>query len=482
MSGRFAALRSRDFRLLFFGQLVSLTGSQMQTVAVPYQIYKLTGSSLALGFVGLARVIPVIVFALGGGVIADALDRRRLMMLSQSLMAICSLTLAWTTHTGHITPAVMYAIIAVGGAALSLDSPARQSLIPLLVPREHLANAIGLHAMAWEIAAIAGPSLAGLLIAWRGVFPVYVLDAASFAAVLGALVAMRHRAPPRASVDISIGAALDGLRFLARTPLILLDDGARRRRHLLRRLAAALAGLRRSHPRRRAARPRPALRGAAGRRRRRRGALVVARDHPPPGRRRALVDRDLRRRRSPRSASRRGCRCRWCCSRVSGAADTVSMVVRQTLRQLLTPDELRGRMTSVNMIFFIGGPQLGEFEAGVVARAAGPRFSVTSGGLGLRARRDRDGARRAVAAQVDVEGLRDRLGRAIVARAHEAADLSMSTLPDCQRQPQASAATSCGMSVSGTMRKRCSLNLSGGVALMIAVSAPTTSAQPDGQL
>jgi len=124
-SGRFAALRSRDFRLLFLGQLVSLTGSQMQTVAVPYQIYKLTGSSLALGFIGLCRVVPVVIFALGGGVIADALDRRRLMMLSQTLMAACSITLAVTTRTGHITPTIMYVVIGLGGAALALDSPAR---------------------------------------------------------------------------------------------------------------------------------------------------------------------------------------------------------------------------------------------------------------------------------------------------------------------------------------------------------------------
>jgi MFS family permease len=379
-SGRLAALRSRDFRLLFFGQLVSLTGSQMQTVAVPYQIYKLTGSSLALGFIGLARVIPVLVFALGGGVIADALDRRRLMMLSQSLMAVCSVTLAWTTRSGHVTPAVMYAVIAVGGAALSLDSPARQSLIPLLVPRAHLANAIGLHAMAWEIAAIAGPSLAGLLIAWRGVFPVYVLDAASFAAVLGALVAMRHRAPPRASVNISVAAVVDGLRFLVRTPLIsstmVLDAVATFFAGSLlllpvyadRILAVGPRGLGLLY----AAQPAGAALAAA---------LLAART----------------------TIHRQGAAVLWSIViygasvaafgvspwlplslvllAISGAADTVSMVVRQTLRQMLTPDELRGRMTSVNMIFFIGGPQLGEFEAGVVARGFGARFSVASGGL-----------------------------------------------------------------------------------------------------
>jgi len=378
--GRLAALRSRDFRLLFFGQLVSLTGSQMQTVAVPYQIYKLTGSSLALGFLGLARVIPVILFALGGGVIADALDRRRLMMLSQTLMAGCSLTLAVTTRSGHITPAIMYGVIGLGGAALALDSPARQSLIPLLVPRAHLANAIGLHAMAWEIAAIAGPSLAGLLIAWRGVFPVYVLDCVSFAAVLGALVAMHHRAPPRASVNISIGAAIDGLRFLWRTPLILstmvLDAVATFFAGSLlllpiyadRILAVGPRGLGLLYAAQPAGAAVAAMLMATRPTIHRQGAAVlvsiavygasVAAFGVSPWLPLSLV-----------------------LLAISGAADTVSMVVRQTLRQLLTPDELRGRMTSVNMIFFIGGPQLGEFEAGVVARAAGPRFSVTSGGL-----------------------------------------------------------------------------------------------------
>ncbi|MGZ3428079.1 MAG: MFS transporter [Polyangia bacterium] len=378
--GRLAALRSRDFRLLFLGQLVSLTGSQMQTVAVPFQIYKLTGSSLALGLIGLCRVVPVIVFALGGGVIADALDRRRLMMLSQTLMAACSLTLAWTTRTGHITPVVIYGVIAVGGAALSLDSPARQSLIPLLVPRAHLANAIGLHAMAWEIAAIAGPSLAGLLIAWRGVFPVYVLDAASFAAVIGALVAMHHRAPPRTSANISIAAAIDGLRFLARTPLILSTM-------VLDAVATFFAGSLLLLP---LYADRILAVGPRGL-----GLLYAAQ---PAGA--ALAAATLAAR---PTIHRQGAAVLWSIAvygaavaafgvsswlplslvllAISGAADTVSMVVRQTIRQLATPDELRGRMTSVNMIFFMGGPQLGEFEAGVVARVWGPRFAVASGGV-----------------------------------------------------------------------------------------------------
>src|SRR5256885_6753407 len=166
---RFAALRSRDFRLLFSGQLISLAGSQMQQVAVAWQLYALTHSPVALGLVGAFRVAPIVLFALGGGVVADAVDRRRLMLASQTAMALVSLALGLLTHFGHIQPAAIYALLSLGGVALAVDSPARQALIPLLVPRDHLANALSLHAMAWQLAAVAGPSLAGLILARYGV-------------------------------------------------------------------------------------------------------------------------------------------------------------------------------------------------------------------------------------------------------------------------------------------------------------------------
>jgi MFS family permease len=374
-----AALRSRDFRLLFLGQLVSLTGSQMQTVAVPYQVWQLTRSSLALGLLGLCRVIPVLLFAPWGGVIADALDRRRLMLLSQSLLALTSLTLAVTTHLGRVSPSVVYAALALGGLGLALDAPARQSLIPQLVPRAHLGNALSLHAMAWELAAIGGPALAGVIIAWRGVVPIYAVDAISFTAVLAALLAMHHRAPPRRS-EISWRALVEGLRFLLRSRLIvstmaldfiatffagsmlLLPIFADQILHVGPRSLGLLY----------AAQPAGAAVAAAAMAWlptiRRPGAAVLW-SVAAYGAAIALFGWS-----------------RWlwlsmAMLALSGAADTVSMVVRQTLRQLLTPDELRGRMTSLNMLFFIGGPQLGEFEAGVVARWTSAAFSVASGGL-----------------------------------------------------------------------------------------------------
>jgi MFS family permease len=380
MASRLAALRSHDFRLLFAGQLVSLTGSQMQLVAVTWQLYQLTRSSLALGLIGLCRVVPVVLFALGGGVVADALDRRRLMLISQSLMASCSLVLAILTARGHASPALIYAVVAGAATALALDSPARQSLVPLLVPREHLANALSLMAMAWELAAIVGPALAGVVIARAGVVPIYFVDAGSFVAVLGALVAMRHRAPPRHDARISLGAALEGLRFLARSPLILstmvLDFVATFFAGAMLLMPVFADRLIHVGPRGLgllyAAQPAGAAAAAA--------LLAIAPTIDRQGRA-VLVSVAIY---GAAIAAFGVSHWLWLSLlllAISGAADTVSMVVRQTLRQLLTPDELRGRMTSVNMMFFIGGPQLGEFEAGVVARFAGPRFSVASGGL-----------------------------------------------------------------------------------------------------
>jgi MFS family permease len=377
---RFAALRSRDFRLLFLGQLLSLAGSQMQQVAVAWQIYELTHSPMALGLVGAFRVIPVLLFALGGGVVADAVDRRRLMLLSQTAMALVSLSLGLLTRSGHIHPWAIYALLSVGGLALAVDSPARQALIPLLVPRQDLGNALSLHAMAWQLAAVAGPSLAGLILAKAGVEPLYFIDAVSFLAVIAALLSMRIREAPKPTGGVSLSAAMDGLRFLARTPLILqtmvldavatflggsimlipifvdqvihLDKAWVGAFYAAQPTGAALAAIIMSSL---ALKPRGSIilwsvatYGAAV-------ALF--------GLSRSLVAALL-------------------FLAVSGAADTVSMVSRQTLRQLLTPDELRGRMTSVNMIFFMGGPQLGEVEGGIVARLFNVRVSIVSGGIG----------------------------------------------------------------------------------------------------
>jgi MFS family permease len=377
---RFVALRSRDFRLLLAGQAVSLTGTQMQQVAVVWQLYLLTGSPLSLGMLGLFRVTPVILFALGGGVAADAFDRRKLMIASQTGMMLASLGLLAATHAGTVTPGVIYGLAALSGVASALDTPARQALVPQLVTKEELPNALSIYTSVYQVAAITGPALGGALLAWKGVEPIYLADVASFVAVIAALLLMEHKAPSRGLAGLSAGAALEGLRFLRRTPLIfttmMLDFAATFLAGSLLLLPIFADQLLRVGPRGLGllyAAP-PAGAAVTGlwlswlpTVRRQGAALIVAvaaygaaiaifgLSHWFPLSLLALA--------------------------LSGAADTVSMVMRQTLRQTLTPDELRGRMTSVSMIFFSGGPQLGEVEAGVVAHLAGARFSVSSGGV-----------------------------------------------------------------------------------------------------
>jgi MFS family permease len=374
------ALASRDFRLLFGGQIVSLTGSQMQQVAVAWQLYLLTHSSWALGLLGLYRVAPVIAFALGGGVIADAFDRRRLMIFTQSALALTSLALALLTHYGHASPMMLYVLAAIAGGAFAFDSPARQALIPRLVTRDQLPNALSLSAMAWQIAAVVGPALGGVALAWRGVVPIYLFDAISFLAVIGALLAMQHRAPARSSSGVSLEAAWEGLRFLRRTPIILwtmvLDFVATFFAGAMLLMPIFADKLLHVGPRGLgllyAAQPVGAAIAAA--------ALSIF----PAPRRQGLAVLASVAVYGAAIAAFGVSRSLWLSLfllAISGAADTVSMVVRQTLRQLLTPDALRGRMTSVNMIFFMGGPQLGEVEAGAVAKGFGARFSVASGGV-----------------------------------------------------------------------------------------------------
>lgn len=376
---RFPALRSRDLRLLLAGQAVSLTGTQMQQVAVVWQLYLLTGSPLSLGLLGLFRVTPILLLALGGGVAADALDRRKLMLASQGGMMVSSLGLLAATHAGVMTPALIYALSALSGVAFAFDAPARQSLLPQLVDAKTLPNALSLYTTVYQVAAIAGPALGGALLAWKGVMPIYALDVLSFFAVLSALLSMEHSAPSRGLAGLSAGAAMEGLRFLRRSPVILstmlLDFAATFLAGSLLLLPIFADQLLRVGPRGLgllyAAQPA----GAAVT-----GLLLTS--LPTVRRQGATVLASVA---AYGAAIAVFGLSRWfplslLALAASGAADTVSMVMRQTLRQILTPNELRGRMTSVNMMFFIGGPQLGEVEAGVVAKMAGVRFSVWSGG------------------------------------------------------------------------------------------------------
>jgi MFS family permease len=378
------ALRYRDFRLYWGGGFVSQVGSQMRLVAVGVQMWDLTHNYAAVGLLGLVKLVPLLILSLFGGVIADAVDRRRLLMLTQTVMALTSVVLAVATMSGWASPLLIYGVSAAGAAALAFDNPARSAMIPNLVPREYLPNALSLNIIVWQIATIIGPVVAGVFLPLRstGFSIVYWIDAVSFSAVVLALLLMKTRFQRAETRDVSLGAALTGLRFLRRAPIImstmtldffatffgaamtLLPAFAEQVLHLDRSLwgilyaapaaGAVVAGIIMSW-----------LGNVRGQ-----GKLVLL----------SVAGYGVATIVFGASSSF------WLTALAlagTGAADTVSMVMRQTIRQMSTPDELRGRMTSVNMLFYMGGPQLGEMEAGLAATVLGLAPSIILGGAGV---------------------------------------------------------------------------------------------------
>src|SRR5438067_5742570 len=232
----FPALRHRDFTLLWIGQLLSFSGSRMQTAAILWHVSLLAApgrKAIALGLVGAVQVVPIIVFSMLSGVVADALDRRKVMLATQTVMALLAAALAALTFAGLRVAWPIYLLAALSSAAASFDGPARQALIPNLVPREHLASAIGLNTLMFQFASVAGPTLAGLVIAGPGLAWVYAVNAVSFLMVIAALLVMRARprqatAPP--PTRITWAAAREGLRFVFAQPIVrstmLLDFAA----------------------------------------------------------------------------------------------------------------------------------------------------------------------------------------------------------------------------------------------------------------
>jgi MFS family permease len=369
----FVALRHRNFRLLWLGQLVSMSGSMMQGAAILWHISLLAPpgwKALALGLVGLARIGPILVFGLLSGVVADAVDRRRLMLGAQVVMMAVAVTLALVTSSGLANPLVILLLAGLGAAAGSVDAPARQSLLPSLVPREHLPNAIGLNSILFQTASAVGPALAGLALATRGVASVYALNALSFVAVIGALLLMRN-----------VRALVEGLRFVFGRPLIrstMLLDGVATFFCSATALLPLFAqdvlhvgpqgyGWLYAAPSIGAVLSSVVMVRLAGRIVRRGPVLIGAVTTYGV----ATVVFGLS----------RSFWMMFLALAVTGAADTISGVLRNIVRQLETPDQLRGRMVGISMLFFMGGPQLGEFESGVAAQALGAGPAVVLGGM-----------------------------------------------------------------------------------------------------
>lgn len=384
-----AALQHRNFRLIWLGLFVSFTGTMMQNAALVWHVSLLVApehKGVALGTVGLIRFAPIVVFSIVSGVVADAWDCRKVMLVTQNAAALVALGLASVAFFEVANVPLIYGLAAVAATVSVFDVPARNALVPTLVPRERLANAISLNTIMFQAASVIGPSIAGVLIAATNIGWAYLANAASFGWVIVALLLMRdvpERQPsaPGARDDVSVHAALEGLRFVFRSPLIrstmLLDFFAKFFSSAMALLPIFAQDI---------------LHVGAGQY----GWLYAAPSAGAVVASAAMVSLTER-------ITRRGAALCWSvagyglatiafgvsrsfwltclCLAITGAADTVSMIIRNVIRQLETPDRLRGRMTGVNMVFFMGGPQLGEFEAGLVAHWFGATVSVVSGGL-----------------------------------------------------------------------------------------------------
>ncbi len=222
------ALRHRNFRLLWAGLFVSFAGSFMQKAAILWHVSLLVPperKGLALGMVGLVRVVPIILFSMVSGVAADVFDRRKLMLVTQIGGTLVAAALAFLTFMGLAVLWPIYVLAAIGAAASAFDAPARQALVPMLVPREHLPNAISLNTIMVQIAQVGGPAIGGVVIALSSVAWAYVFNAMSFLFVVVALLMMRdvpatERGASHAGDAMSLHAAAEGLRFVFRSPLI----------------------------------------------------------------------------------------------------------------------------------------------------------------------------------------------------------------------------------------------------------------------
>jgi len=379
-----ASLRYSQFRLLWFGLIISIIGTQMQVWALFWHIRSITDMPLALGAVGLARILPIIAFSLVGGAVADVVNRRSLLIITQTILALIALALTYLTFTGEISLWHIYLLTSIQAAAIAFDLPARQAMVPNLVPAHDLPNAFSMTSIARQIGAIVGPALSGLVIAYWGQYYTYMLNTVSYAAILLALLLMgsvpQQRSPGQKST-VSLGAIKEGIDFIMHQPIILSTM-------LIDFFATFFSSANTLMP----IFARDVLDvGAIGygwlSAAQSIGALVAALiiSQVEEIRRQGMVFlgsvivfglATIAFGLSPSLILA------MCALIVIGASDSVSTIIRNTIRQLQTPDYIRGRMVSVNQIFFMGGPQLGEIEAGIVAQLLGAPIAVVTGGIG----------------------------------------------------------------------------------------------------
>ncbi len=370
--------RHRDFRLLFVGQFVSFFGSMITYVAVPYQVYQLTSSSLTVGLLGAVQLVPLLLFGLWGGAYADAMDRRRLLIGAEVALMLISAGLAVNAFQAHPSVATIFVLTALMSAVNGFHRPTLEAMSPRLVDRDELPANAALTSLRSTLGSVAGPAVGGLCVAHFGLSATYLIDVATFAVSLAALAAMAAMPPADEAAKPGLRSIIEGLDYARRRPVLLgtyiVDivamtftmptalypamaqhwGGATAAGWLYASMSIGslvltlFSGWTKAITRRGAA----VIIAAAGW-----GVAIVALGYAPT---------------LPLAVL---------CLALAGAADMVSGIFRMTIWNETIPTHLRGRLAGVEMISYMTGPLLGNARAGWMATMRSVQFSIVAGGL-----------------------------------------------------------------------------------------------------
>ena len=370
--------RHREYRLLYIGQALSFFGAMLTYVAIPFQVYHLTGSSLAVGLLSLAELVPLLFTALIGGALADAVDRRRMLQFAELALALVTVLLLFNSLLPEPRVWVLFLAAPLGAAFDGFLRPALDSMVPRLVPRDELTAAAALDSLRGEVGMIAGPALGGVLIATIGLPATFGIDVATSGAAVLALGLMRAVPPPPDAVPPSLKSIVEGMKYAWSRQELLGSYGVD--------MVAMFFGMPMALF--------PAIAADYG------GAEVLGLLYAAPavGALLASLTSGWASR-----VHRHGLAIIWAAASwglailvfgvvsnlwvaifflgLAGAADMISGIFRGTLWNQTIPDRLRGRLAGIEQVSYSSGPLLGNLESGVVAALFGVRASVVSGGL-----------------------------------------------------------------------------------------------------
>ncbi len=374
-------LKNRDYILLQIGMFISRSGTFMQDVAVNWQLYQLTKSPLSLGILGLAKFIPVLIFSMISGIAADVFSRKKIIFLVQVFAIFNALALATLTISGKITPLLIYLLVGFEAGLYSFEMPARQSIMPNIVKKEDFSLAVNINNILYGSANFIGPAISGFIIAFSGVQSIYLINSFSFLSVIIALIFMKPIVKILEKQPVfNLENIKEGIKFVFKTPLIyssmMIDFVATFFASATTLMPIFAVDILKVGPKELgflyAA---PSI-----------GAIVA-------GMLFLFINRIKNKGRllifsvcfygfnTVFFGLSRNFYLSLLFIGLSGAGDMISVTIRNVIRQLNTPDHLRGRMTAVNMVFYMGGPQLGETEAGIAANLMGTPLSVAFGGI-----------------------------------------------------------------------------------------------------